>query len=118
MSRVLTLLAMLIALLHLPIAQVYAQCSHATHAAQVAQPEDADAGHHGGHHAPEPAAPDCDSTVPDDCCQAMAACSLVIDISDAVRVADGSPGLFVADAREMARPLSRRAAPEPPPPRA
>lgn len=108
---------MAFALLHLNVLPAAAEC--AIHDAQPGAPvEQLAAEHHGMDHG-EAQGEQLPCEIPSQapCCQALAACSMMLALSDAaVSMTARAPHLTIASA-PLQRPLARSVAPEPPPPR-
>jgi hypothetical protein len=109
-------------MLHLNVVRADAACAtHEMSAGQDAPTQHDMGGVHEGHDS-SPAdgaadAADCKTPAQEDCCEALASCSLVLGADDAAVAAPTAlPHLGVLTA-PADMPLSRVAAPEPPPPK-
>jgi hypothetical protein len=111
-------------MLHLNVVRADRACStHAHHEMPTASQPEHDA--HGSHTAPmhgtqaTDADQSCDTPSQSDCCQALVSCSVVLGLNASARALTATPQNDGAVASALQRaPLSRIAAPEPPPPRA
>jgi hypothetical protein len=112
--RPLVALLLAVAMLHLSVARVDAEC--AMHDVAPAGSDHAGMDHGEGN-APAEETP-CDTPSSPDCCQSLASCAPVLSIAEGADVIAPLIVHATISAAVIERPLSRSTAPEPPPPKA
>jgi hypothetical protein len=111
-------------MLHLNVERADLACAaHTDHVTRVT-PAPAAHVHDGHHHAMAGAehgaateSESCQTPTQPDCCQALASCSLVLGMDDAPMLVRSSQSHILVLAGVQSAPLSRLAAPDPPPPK-